>query len=125
MKPADRNLILYLEDILQSMQRIEEYIFEKTFDEFTDDYKTVDAVIRNFEIIGEAAKNVPIFIKNEYPNVPWEEMYRLRNLMTHEYFGVDHEILWNIATTQLPQNQEDIQQILTVIYKGDKNWDKG
>lgn len=107
------------------MQRIEEYIFEKTFDEFTDDYKTVDAVIRNFEIIGEAAKNVPIFIKNEYPNVPWEEMYRLRNLMTHEYFGVDHEILWNIATTQLPQNQEDIQQILTVIYKGDKNWDKG
>ena len=69
--------------------------------------------MRNFEIIGEASKNLPASIKTQYPNVPWEEMYRLRNLISHEYFGIDHEILWNIATIQLPQNLEDIKRILS------------
>lgn len=108
MKPADRDPSLYLEDILESMRRIAEYIFELSFDDFKSDYKTVDAVVRNFEIIGEASKNLPSSITAEHPNVPWEEMYRLRNLITHDYFGIDHEILWNIATVQLPQNREDI-----------------
>lgn len=113
MKPADRDPLLYLEDILESMRRISEYIFELSFSDFKDDYKTVDAVVRNFEIIGEASKNLPASIKTQYPNVPWEEMYRLRNLISHEYFGIDHEILWNIATIQLPQNLEDIKRILS------------
>ena len=60
---------------------------------FVKDYKTVDAVIRNFEIIGEAAKRVDENIKDKYPNIPWKEMYYLRNRISHEYFGVDYEIL--------------------------------
>jgi uncharacterized protein with HEPN domain len=111
LKPADRDPLLYLEDVLESMRRIAEYIFELSFEDFKNDYKTVDAVVRNFEIIGEASKNLPTSIKVQYTNIPWEEMYRLRNLISHEYFGIDYEILWNIATVQLPKNREDVQRI--------------
>jgi len=80
------------------MQRVKEYIGELSFQDFKWDYKTVDAVIRNFEIIGEASKNLPAEIKEKYENVPWDEMYRLRNRISHEYFGIDYEIIWSIAT---------------------------
>ena len=93
MKPSERDPILYLEDILTSMKRVEEYIEGLDFHKFKQDYKTVDAVIRNFEIIGEAAKRVDENIKDKYPNIPWKEMYYLRNRISHEYFGVDYEIL--------------------------------
>ena len=68
---------MYIEDILLAMSRIEEYIHELDFVNFKRDYKTVDAVIRNFEIIGEASKNLPAEIKEKYPLIPWEEMYYL------------------------------------------------
>ncbi|MFD1258457.1 DUF86 domain-containing protein [Mucilaginibacter terrae] len=94
------------------MERLKEYTDSLNFDSFKLDYKTVDAVIRNFEIIGEASKNLPKSIKDKYSHVPWEEMYRLRNLISHEYFGIDYEIIWLIVTRQLPQNREDIKQII-------------
>jgi uncharacterized protein with HEPN domain len=101
-----------LEDILLGINRITEYIGNYTFIEFKRDYKTVDAVIRNFEVIGEAAKNLPLEIKNKYPEVPWAEMYLLRNKVTHEYFGIDYEIIWDIATNYLPENKTQIESIL-------------
>ncbi len=94
------------------MQRVQEYITGLDFQHFKWDYKTVDAVIRNFEIIGEASKNLPKIIKDKYTYVPWEEMYRLRNRISHEYFGVDYEIIWDIATKQLPINYKDLTDIL-------------
>ncbi len=103
---------MYLEDIQLAMERIAEYIENLTFTNFKHDYKTVDAVIRNFEIIGEAAKNIPIELKEKYPGVPWDEMYLLRNKVTHDYFGIDYEIIWDIATNHLPENKEQIDQIL-------------
>ncbi len=112
MKPAERDPILYLEDIVLSMQRVQEYIAGLDFKTFKLDYKTVDAVIRNFEIIGEASKNLTMDIKNKYNHLPWEEMYRLRNRISHEYFGIDHEIIWDIATQQMPFNFKDISEIL-------------
>ena len=112
MKPSDRDPILYLEDIDLSMKRVQEYIRGLDFQHFKWDYKTVDAVIRNFEIIGEASKNLPIQLKEKYSNIPWEEMYRLRNRISHEYFGIDYEILWEIATVHLPNNHKDILVIL-------------
>jgi len=112
LKPSERNPNLYLEDIALSMSRVQEYIHGLDFQHFKWDYKTVDAVIRNFEIIGEASKNVPKHIKENYPNIPWEEMYRLRNRISHEYFGIDYEILWEIATKYLPQNHKDILLVL-------------
>jgi uncharacterized protein with HEPN domain len=94
------------------MKRVEEYIHGLDFAEFKNDYKTVDAVIRNFEIIGEASKNLSKYLKDKYPDIPWDQMYRLRNRISHEYFGIDHEIIWDIATNYLPANQEDINSVL-------------
>jgi len=109
LKPRDRDPILYISDIILSMERVKEYIVGLDFQHFKRDYKTVDAVIRNFEIIGEATKNLPNDIKGKYPSIPWEEMYRLRNRISHEYFGVDYEIIWDIATRHLPINYEDVK----------------
>jgi uncharacterized protein with HEPN domain len=112
LKPSERDPILYLEDISLSMERVQEYIAGIDFQHFKWDHKTVDAVVRNFEIIGEATKNLPKDLKDKYPEVPWEEMYRLRNRVSHEYFGIDYEIIWDIATKHLPKNHNDIQKIL-------------
>lgn len=98
------------------MQRIREYIEGYKFVDFKKDYKTVDAVIRNFEIIGEAAKNIPNEIKEAHPELPWEEMYYLRNRVSHEYFGIDYEIIWDIATNYLPKNEKDLIELYK-IYK--------
>ena len=103
---------MYITDIQIAMSRIAEYIKGYTFPEFKIDYKTVDAVIRNFEVIGEASKNLPAEIKMKYPEVPWDEMYLLRNKVSHEYFGVDYEIIWDVATNYLPENKIQIDSIL-------------
>ena len=112
MTPIKRQYDIYLDDILTSMLRITEYIGDKKFIEFKQNYMTVDAVVRNFEIIGEASKNVPENIQKKYPEVPWKKMYGLRNLISHEYFGIDYEMLWEIATVNLPKNIEDIRRII-------------
>ncbi|MBW6491624.1 MAG: DUF86 domain-containing protein [Lentimicrobium sp.] len=114
MKKESRTYIMYLEDIILAMKRIAEYIEGISFAGFKRDYKTVDAVIRNFEVIGEAAKNIPVEIRDKYPDVPWEEMYLLRNKVSHEYFGIDYEIIWDVALNYLPENQKQIEHILSL-----------
>jgi uncharacterized protein with HEPN domain len=113
LKLSERDIILYLEDIVLSMKRVQEYVTGFDFQKFKRDYKTVDAVVRNFEIIGEASKNLPQDFKKQHPELPWDEMYRLRNRVTHEYFGIDYEIIWDIATNQLLQNLNDLELILS------------
>lgn len=112
MKQNYRTYLMYLEDIQLAMSRIAEYIGELDFKSFKKDYKTVDAVIRNFEIIGEASKNLPEIIKEKYQEVPWSEMYLLRNKITHEYFGIDYEIIWDVSLNYLPENKLQIDKIL-------------
>jgi len=94
------------------LERVQECISELDYKHFKLDYKTVDAVIRNFEIIGEASKNLSNSIKEKYNQVLWEEMYRLRNRISHEYFGINYEIIWDIANNHLPHNYKDITEIL-------------
>lgn len=103
---------MYLEDIQLSMLRIEEYVDGLTLPQFKKDYKTVDAVIRNFEIIGEASKNLPEEFKQKHPDIPWIEMYLLRNKISHEYFGIDYEIIWDIATNYIPDNRLQVEELL-------------
>lgn len=112
MKKEKRDYAMYLEDIQTAMSRIAEYIDGYDFERFKKDYKTVDAVIRNFEIIGEASKNLDEGIKEKYPDMPWQEMYYLRNKVSHEYFGVDYEIIWDVATNYLPDNKVQIDKII-------------
>lgn len=106
---------LYLEDPLTAMNRIAEYIEGLTFDQFKTDNKTIDAVIRNFEIIGEASKKCFRYLKKQYSDIPWKEMYYLRNRVMHEYFGIDYEIIWDVAKNYLPDNKNQIKDILRLI----------
>ncbi|MGD9579475.1 MAG: DUF86 domain-containing protein [Syntrophorhabdus sp.] len=99
------------------MTRIAEYIEGYSFVEFKRDYKTVDVVVRNFEVIGEASKNLPQELKEKYSEVPWSEMYLLRNKVSHEYFGVDYEIIWDVASNYLPENKSQIARILEIEHK--------
>jgi len=108
---------MYLEDLLLAMNRIAEYIEGLTFMDFKRDHKTADAVIRNFEIIGEAARNIPPEVKEKYHDVPWDDMYLLRNKVSHEYFGIDYEIIWDIASNYLPENRKQIEDILFFMNK--------
>jgi uncharacterized protein with HEPN domain len=112
MSPIKREFILYLEDMFLSMQRIEEYLGDLDFRKFKMTYMAVDAIIRNFEIIGEASKNIPTEIQEKYPEIPWRKMYGLSNLIAHEYFGIDYEMIWEIAKNNLPQNRNDLATII-------------
>jgi len=112
MSKVERSYKLFLDDIQIAMGRIAEYVDGYDLEHFKKDFKTVDAVIRNFEIIGEASKNLDEKIKEKYPDVPWKEMYYLRNRVSHEYFGVDYEIIWDIAKNYLPENKNQIDQII-------------
>lgn len=96
MTKESRNYIHYLEDMLESMRRIQKYTEGLSFVEFTSSTLKTDAVIRNLEIIGEASKNIPDNLKNKYPEIPWRSMYGLRNYMVHEYFGIDFDNIWKI-----------------------------
>jgi uncharacterized protein with HEPN domain len=82
-----------LVDIITSMLRIIAYMGNKEFEEIKKSYIVVDAVMRNFEIIGDAAKNIPEEIQEKYPQIPWKKLYILRNLITQEYFGIDYEMI--------------------------------
>ncbi len=112
MSTANREYILYLEDMLESMMRIEEYLGELEFGKFKMNYLVVDATIRNFEIIGEASMNVPLNIQEKYPEIPWKKMVGLRNLIAHHYFGIDYEMIWEIVKNNLPQNRIDLAGIV-------------
>ena len=92
-----------LEDLKQAMARIRQYTADLTYDHFINDEKTMDAVLRNLEVIGEAARNLPEQPRSKYPDVEWHRMIGLRSIISHEYFGVDMQIIWEIATRNVPE----------------------
>lgn len=112
MKTTKREFIIYLEDMLLSMERIEEYTKGMNFQQFKMNYLVVDAVVRNFEIIGEASNKIPKQIQEKYPEIPWSKMYGLRNLIAHEYFGIDYEMIWEISKNNLPGNRNNLAEII-------------
>jgi uncharacterized protein with HEPN domain len=94
---SKRNLILLLNDIIESGETIIEYTKNMlVFEDFISDRKTIDAVIRNFEIIGEAANRLPADFKNKYNSIDWNRIRGFRNRIVHHYFGIDYEIVWRI-----------------------------
>ena len=109
---SERGVRLYAEDIREAIRRIEEYTVGVDFDDFTGDTKTIDAVVRNLTIIGEAVKNLPRKVKLEYSDIPWREITGMRNKVTHEYFGVDEGILWKTIKEDLPSFKKQVSEIL-------------
>ena len=104
MKPSmsKRGVNLYITDILESAKKIKKYIKGMTFTDFKKDDKTLDAVIRNLGIIGEAAYRLPKEFTKKYPETPWREISDMRNKLVHEYFGADSEIIWKTVNEDLP-----------------------
>ncbi len=107
-----RDYRLYLEVIRDACKKIVYYTTDFTFSDFADDEKTYDAVTRNLEIIGEAAKHTPIEVQERYPKIEWRQIAGLRDIITHEYFGLDNDILWDIIQTEVPKLLVEIEQIL-------------
>jgi uncharacterized protein with HEPN domain len=93
---------LLVGDILDSAHKIVDYTAGQSFEDFTKDTKTVDAVIRNFEIIGEAANRLPEEFKDRFPEIDWQRIRGFRNRIVHDYFGIDYSIVWTIKETFLP-----------------------
>ena len=108
----NRDKTLFLEDILESIDAIFDYIKYIEFEDFKKDRKTYQAVIREFEIIGEATKYIYEDLKRAYPNYPWRRVVDFRNKISHEYFGVNFAFIWNTAFDKLPELKNIIKQIL-------------
>lgn len=108
-----RDWSLRLEDILDAIARIQRYCESISFEEFRRDTKTVDAVVRNLEVIGEAARHIPATLERQHPEVPWSKMRGMRHVLAHEYFGIDSAILWQTVKNDLPPLLPLIQKVLS------------
>jgi uncharacterized protein with HEPN domain len=106
---------LLLQDIEESITKIKSYTSEMSFEMFQNDDKTIDAVIRNFEVIGEAANRIPDEIKDRFNKVNWHRIRGFRNRIVHDYMGVDLEIIWEIIEKNLDELKEQIEEIINKI----------
>ena len=107
---SKRNIKLYVDDIKDAISKIDKYSKGLSFDKFSKNNLVIDAVVRNLEVIGEAAKNIPTDFKKEYKDIPWSKIAGMRNIIVHEYFSVDLEILWQTI-------QQDILELKKLIGK--------
>jgi uncharacterized protein with HEPN domain len=112
---SDREPRLLIEDILESADKIKQYTADLNFDSFVNDSKTVDAVIRNFEIIGEASRRLPEGFKDKHETVDWFRIIGFRNRIVHDYMGIDYMIVWEIISKYLDQLIADLNKILEAI----------
>jgi uncharacterized protein with HEPN domain len=122
MSKKEKDYIIFLEDILEAIEKIEKYTQNLTYQEFCKNEMVVDAVIRNFEVIGEAANNVPQEIRELYSEVEWREAISFRNVLIHDYFGIYVETVWDTIKKNIPSLKNHITLALNAERK--KNHDK-
>jgi uncharacterized protein with HEPN domain len=109
---SKRDSLLLIQDILTAVEKIKRYLLNMNRREFLNDDKTIDAVVRNLEIIGEASKQLPESFKNAYSDIAWQAMAGLRNRIVHAYFGIDLLLIWEIIQNDLPILETQLKQII-------------
>ncbi|MCP5103715.1 MAG: DUF86 domain-containing protein [bacterium] len=107
-----RDYLDYIHDILNSMNEVEEFTWDMEYEVFSSDRKTINAVIRSLEVMGEAAAKIPPDIRDKYPDIPWKRMVGMRNKLIHDYFGVDLEIVWTVCKKEIPPLQPFVMGLL-------------
>lgn len=114
----------YLQDILDAVNDIESFVDDMTYEAFIKDRKTLNAVVRSIEIIGEASKNIPETMKTKYKELPWKQMAGMRDKLIHAYFGIDTETLWKAVKENIPPLKKAIQKILKELNNKQSNYKK-
>lgn len=109
---SDRNYRLYIEDIASECKNIKNFVRNITYKEFTQNLEKVYAVAKAFENIGEAVKSIPKEITDDYPQIPWSEIAKMRDILTHHYFGVDDKVLWDTLEEDFDKFEEIIHEII-------------
>jgi uncharacterized protein with HEPN domain len=107
-----RDSRVYLEDILEATRKITTYTGSLSKSAFLEDEKTLDAVVRNLEVIGEAVKKLPEDLRAQHSAVEWKKIAWLRDILIHEYFGLDAEIVWDIVQTKVPALDQEVRRML-------------
>jgi uncharacterized protein with HEPN domain len=103
----------YIQDMLEAIDESTEFTKDMSFDIFVLDRRTVNAVVRSLEVMGEAATRIPEHLRSRAPRVPWKYMAAMRNKLIHEYFGVDLSIVWTVIKSELPPLRAEIEALLT------------
>jgi uncharacterized protein with HEPN domain len=98
----DRDLRDYISDLVEACEDILSFTRGMSYSDFARDKKTVNAVIRSLEVIGEATKKLPVSFRDSYPDVPWKRMAGMRDKLIHEYFGVDRQMVWQVVERHIP-----------------------
>jgi uncharacterized protein with HEPN domain len=109
---SERSYKLFVEDILEAMDKIDRYTEGLTSDSFAESEMVIDAVVRNLEVIGEASRYIPEDVRDKYPDIPWKRMVGLRNIVIHQYFGVDLSIVWEVVSRNLPETRPTLVEML-------------
>ena len=109
-----RDNLLFLEDILTSIILIEKYTKNLNLSQLEKKIEKQDSLVRRIEIIGEAAKNLPLDFKNKYSGVPWKDIAGMRDIIVHAYFGVNLDTIWKVVKNDLPKLKKQIQEILKI-----------
>lgn len=107
-----RSIKDFLSDIDQNIEKAIDFVEGLTFDQFCQDQKTLYAVVRAIEIIGEAVKNIPDEIREQYPEVPWSSMAKMRDKLAHQYFGINENVVWDTVQNDLPELKPLIENVL-------------